>query len=492
MSNGASDQRRLFSSTAIYAAAGVAQQGAGFLLIPVYTRLIEPAEYGVLELFAAFSSIGFVCLSMGLSAAINKCYHRDCRSAEEKADILSTAMLLDLPVLLVAAAALLVYSTPVSEWLTGTRAAAGLVPLAVGSGFFYALVTLVLAGLRAQERAVAFSLLTLMQFTLAMALNLLFVVGYGLGVHGVFWGNMLSSAVMLPVAVAVARRGFALRFNYRLVQPLLSFGLYLIPAMLAAWVMDLSDRYFLRVFRGLDEVAVYGVGYKFGMLLQVALVWPFQLAWPAFSFSISNRSGHRATYARTLTYMTAVLVFAVLSIGLIVRIGLPFLVGEAYRGAARIVPLVALAYAFNGIQYCLSPGIHLAGRTKYLSVLAVIAALINVGLNLLVIPRFGMIGAAGTTVAAFAFLALATWALSQRVYPVPYEYGRLAKVVAAGCLLYLAGTVIPATASSLSIAWHVGLPLVGFPAVLLAMRFFDEEEWGAVRGILRRRAPLPS
>lgn len=492
MSEARSDLKRLLSSTGVYALAALAQQGVGFLLIPVYTRLIDPQQYGVLELFNAFSSIGFALLTMGLSSAINKCYHRDCHSSGEQAMVLWTAILLDLPVLALAGLLIVAFAGPISGWLTGSMDAQGLVPLVAGAGFFYSVATLVLAGLRAQERAVAFSVLTVTQFTTALGLNLLLVAGYGLGIRGVFWGNLLSNALVLPLAIAVARQGAAFTFNPRLMRPLLTFGLYLIPVMLAGWVMDLSDRYILRLFHGLDEVAVYGVGYKFGMILQVAIVWPFQLAWPAFSFAISHRPGHQVTYARTLTYLTTVLVVSVLGLSLAAKVVLPVLVGTAYRDAYRVIPVVALAYAFNGIQYCVSPGVHIAGRTRYLSVLAAIAAVTNILLNLLLIPRFGMMGAGWSTLVAFLFLAAATSVLAHRVYPIAYEYARLAKVVAAGGLVYLLASVITPGTIAMTAVWNIAVPMIAFPTLLVLTGFLDPKERECLGVFFRRYAPLLS
>jgi O-antigen/teichoic acid export membrane protein len=487
--NQPSDFRRLVSSAGVYAAAAVAQQAVGFLLIPVYTRLIAPGDYGVLEIFNAFSSVGFACLTMGLSSAINKVYHRDCESDADRATVLTTAILLDLPVLLAAGALLVACARPISVQLTGDADARSLVALVVGSGVCYSVATLLLAGLRAQERAQAFALLSLTQFVAALGLNLLFVAKLGMGVRGVFWGNLLSNALLAVMAVIVSQRTTLLRFNRRLVQPLISFGLYLVPVMLAGWVMDMSDRYLLRLFSGLDVVAVYGVGYKFGMILQVVVVWPFQLAWPAFSFAISKRAGHQLTYARTLTYLMAVQVLAVLGLALLSPVLLPRLLGQAYHDAYRVIPLVALGYACNGIQYCVAPGVHLAGRTKQLSLLAVIAAVLNVGLNLLLIPRFGMLGAAWATLLSFIALAAATAVVAQRGYPVPYEYGRLAKVVATAVFVYGAASLLSPDDLALSLAWRLALPLVAFPLLLLVTGFLAVDERAWLDGMLRRYMP---
>jgi O-antigen/teichoic acid export membrane protein len=254
--------------------------------------------------------------------------------------------------------------------------------------------------------------------------------------------------------------------------------------------MDLSDRYVLRLYGAFDEVAVYGVGYKIGMVLQLAVVWPFQLAWPAFSFSISERPEHEKTYAVALTYLVLVLVGLGLALSISSRIIVAGgLIGVGYREAYVVVPLVALAYAFNGVQYCVSPGVHLAGKTRLLPMIATVAALGNLALNFLLIPRWGMMGAAWATAAAFFALAIGTAAIGQRYYPVQYEYGRLARLMAMGIAIFLIAIRVEPSTDPFSIAWHLFMALAAFPLSLLAMGFFSREERKRAFAILRRYDP---
>jgi O-antigen/teichoic acid export membrane protein len=484
--------RRLFSSAALYALGGLAQRGVGFLLIPVYTRVIEPAEYGVLEILNAFSGVFFAVLTLGLTSAINKCWHRDCETDEDRRKLLGTALLIDLPILLAGAGLLVWFAAPVSRMLLGHDGAAGLMPLVAASAVTFSVGTLVFGTLRAQERAAAFGALTLAQFVLGLGLNVLFVVQLHWGIRGILLGNLLSQALSLPLALwmAGALRRFVL--DRRLAGHLLRFGVMLVPVMLAGWVMDQSDRYLLGRMRGLEEVAVYGVGYKFGSIVDLLVVWPFQLAWPAFSFGISNRAGHRETYARTLTYFTLLLALVLVGVSVLARGGLPILVGERYAAAATVVPLVALAYALNGLHYCVSPGVHLAGRTRVFPWLAAAAAVVNVGMNLLLIPSFGMVGAAWATVLAFAVLSVGTMVVAQRFYPVPYEYGRLARVLGVGAAVWVAAGAMRIEGGVAALALQLGGLVIAFPVLLAMLGFFDASERAAVgRLVERARARLP-
>ncbi|MEM7349859.1 MAG: oligosaccharide flippase family protein [Acidobacteriota bacterium] len=482
-----SDLKRLASSSGLYAVGELARRGLAFFLLPLYTRYLDPAEYGALEMLSALSSILFACIMLGLPSALTKCYHRDCKTDDDRASLLATTLALDLPVLLVAGSLLAIYAESIGRLVIGEAGYGPLVRLVVATAVVLSIMAIILASFRARERAKAFVLLNLSQFVPAMILNVVLVVRFDMGVRGVLWGNLISSLIALVLGLWVVRQDSVLRLERRLVRPLLRFGLLLVPVMLATWVIDMSDRYVLRLYTSLEEIAVYGVGYKIGMVLQMAIVWPFQLAWPAVSFSISKRSDHLQSYARVLTYLLAALTFGWLGLALLSRAGLTALVGENYAEAYRLVLPVALAYVFNGIHFCLNPGVHIAGHTRYLSLISGLAAGLNLGLNFLVVPHYGVLGAAWTTAATFLFIAVATAVLSQRVYPVPHEVGRLIKVVLAGAIIYAAAVTFEPQGLITGLLWHFAWAAVGFPALLVASGFLDQEERAALQKLYDKR-----
>jgi O-antigen/teichoic acid export membrane protein len=479
-----SDLRRIVSSTGIYAAAATAQKGVAFLLLPIYTRFIDPAQYGVLELISAFTTVVFLCLGLGLPSAINKCFHRDAPTRRDKRTVLSTAVCLGGPVVVTGTAVLWLLAPWVGRALTHTEDATDLVRLAVLGALFTTLTALFTSSLRTQERALAFSVVNLVQFVAALSLNIAFVVYFGLGIRGVLLGQLASQVLALSVAIGITRRGSDWSFNKRLTSPLIRFGVLLVPAALAGWIMNLSDRFLLGMLADLEEVAVYGVGYKIGRVLEMVIVWPFQLSWPAVSFSISHQAGHRVAYAKVLTYLAAILTMGVLVLSLLSRAIIPVLVGEGYRAAYRVVPLIALGYALNGIHYCVSPGLHLSGKTRYLPVLMAVSAALNVGLNLLLIPGFGMMGAGAATAISFLFLAMGTFWVSKRFYPVPYEYRRLSKIVLAGAVVYSAATLLAPSQTTWNVVWSLGSVLLGFPLALFLLGFFEETEVEAAKSLV--------
>ncbi|MFN8644318.1 MAG: hypothetical protein U0802_22680 [Candidatus Binatia bacterium] len=171
------DLRRLLGAAGLYAGAALAQRGVGLLLLPLYTRALPPAEYGMLELFNTFAAVVGTLLALGLASAMNKVLHADCETPAERQSLLVTALAIDLPVLMVGAVLLVAAARPLAAWMVGDAAAADCVWLIAGQVVAATLWTLAVAMLRAQERALAFGALNLAQFALTAAFNVVLVAG---------------------------------------------------------------------------------------------------------------------------------------------------------------------------------------------------------------------------------------------------------------------------------------------------------------------------
>ena len=484
------DLKRVSSSSGLYAVANMLQRGLSFILLPVYTRFLDVAEYGILDTLSGLSAILFGVLLLGMPSALTKVYHRDCKTPEDQKSLLFTALMLDLPPLILGAGTLCIFAEPLGFWLFGEEGRADVVRLAVITVVFSSLVAIVLSSFRTRERAVSYAMLNFMQFGVGMLLNIGLVVWFRMGVHGVLWGNLISSIAALPVGLMMAKSDIRWKFEERMVRPLLHFGVLVIPSAITGWVITMADRYVLRYYFSLEDVAIYGVGYKIGMIMQMGLVWPFQLAWPAVAFSISKRKVHRRTFARVLTYLSFAMGIGVLGLSLCSQAGLDEFAGPSYANSHAVVPWVALAYAFAGVQFCLSPGIHIAGKTRYLPLFSAVAAFVNLGLNLYWVPKYGMLGATWATTASYFVLALMTVLLSQKVYWLPLETGRLVRIVVIAGGVYALGAFVPLWSGLVEeLTWSLFLACVAFPALMLGSGFLRPGERKVIAELYNKYTP---
>ena len=221
------------------------------------------------------------------------------------------------------------------------------------------------------------------------------------------------------------------------------FGLPLLPAGLAIWVVDFADRLFLGRIVDQHEVGLYAVGVKIAsamVLVQLA----FRTAWPAFAYSLEEGPEARRTFAYVLTYTSLLGCWMSLGLGLLAPWLVDWLAAPEFASAERVVAPLAFAGALLVAYTTLSIAASRANQTQRYWQVAVVGAAVNVGLNLLLIPTYGMEGAAAATVAAYLVLAGGMAWLAQRLYPVPYEWRRLAIAVGVGVVLYAAGRLADA------------------------------------------------
>lgn len=474
--------KRLVKHTGIYALGVGLNAALAFLLIPVYTRFLSQSNFGRLEILQTFLKVLLFLIPLGFTSAILKCYHRDARNPREKLIFASTAFFTVLILALVEIIILSLFASSLSQFLIGLDWPLVIYLLLVAS-FLTVSQELGLSFLRAQEKSKQYTAVFVLRFILTLGITIYLVVGLNFGLAGVILGNLVAQFITLLFFLPRVLNYVKISYSQGALTKLLSFGLPILPASCALWVMDLSDRYFLRFFLSLDKVAIYSLGYRVGFILEVLLVIPFQLAWPAFSFRIAKYRGHRKIYSRTLTYFFLIGVFGVMILTLFAPEIIKILAPSEYREAFYVVPFVAFSYLFYGLHFVLSPGIHLKEKTRYYPLLIIIPALFNILLNFYFVPHFGFRGAAWTTFISFGFLLILTYVISQYFYPVKQEWRRLAKILAMGLIILGLLRVLQISFLPMLILAKLGL-LLFFWLGLWALGFFEEEEMRRLKDLL--------
>jgi O-antigen/teichoic acid export membrane protein len=258
------------------------------------------------------------------------------------------------------------------------------------------------------------------------------------------------------------------------------FGLPLVPSALALWAINFIDRFFVALYKGQAEVGVYSLAVRASSVI-VFLMIAFRLAWPAFAYSIDDDRAARRTYSYVLTYLLFICCWISLALGTlapwIVKVLAP--TKPAFHRADEAVGLLAFAATAYAGYTVLAIGIGRARQTQFNWIVSGAAAALNIALNFALIPRYGMMGAAVSTAAAYVGLFLGMTLNSQRVYPVPYQWRRVLTLTAVAVVL----TVVGYELRSLPIAIALCL---AYPLLLLPLGFYLPAE----RARLRRLVPL--
>ena len=459
------DLRGLARESAIYGLSTVLGRLIGFILTPLFSHLLTPAENGVVQ--SLYSLIAFLAVvyGLGLDTAYLRLGRRDGRGDSEAfASAFGGVAACAAALTLLAAA----FARPLAVLLGLPGELAPLVRLAAAILAVDALMIVPYAELRGSHRAGAYAGVKLASVALNLVLAVVFVRGLGLGVRGVFMANLVASCSALAMLAPVLASRVAPPSLPRL-KEMLAFGLPLVAAGFGSMIVSVADRPILAALSGLSAAGVYGTCYKLGIGMML-LVGMFDQAWKPFILERAHRPDAPALIARVLTYFAAAACWAFLAIAFFAEplATAPLLAGkplihESYWGGLGVVPVVSLGYLFNGLYFVMLAPLLIDKRTAGVGAAAWIGAAVNLAANFALIPRLGGMGAAWATLAAYAAMALSVWAISAARSPVPCEWGRLALLAGwTAALWWPASLVSPQARVVLWAAYPVGLAVSGF------------------------------
>lgn len=240
------------------------------------------------------------------------------------------------------------------------------------------------------------------------------------------------------------------------------------------FVIHFSDRFFIQQFCNLHDVGIYSLGYKLGMILSIIVSAPIFRIWDAQRFEIAKTNEAQKVFKRIFTYYFSIVVFSGLGISVFIDEIISIMAASEYQGAANVVPIIVLSYIFFGTGHFFNLGIMVTNRTKYVAYIQCSVAGVNILFNLLLISRYGVMGAAVATALSFLLLCALTFVVSQRLYPIAFEYGRAFIVFSLALLIFGLSRLIDA---SLLISLGIkSLLIIAFPLVLIIGKFFYKEE----------------
>ena len=468
--------RRLARHSAVYGIGGLVSRILATILLPLYTHYLPPTAYGQVEIVTAATAVLAILLQLGLSSAFFRFYF-DAKEQADKLTVVRTSFWFTMGAATLGMVLGLVFAGPVAHWLgLGDHAwlvRAGAVGLWAQTN--YQQLT---ALFRVEERSTAYAIASVANVLVTVAAMVLFVAVFHWGAIGLVVGNFTGTLVVYLALLAYRTEQLGLEFDRELFRRMQSFGMPLVPSALALWAINFVDREFVSWYKGNAEVGVYSAAVKIASVITFVLI-AFRTAWPAFAYSIEDDREAKRTYAFVLTYLLAFSSWVALGLGALAPWWTKLLTDPKYQRADKGVALLAFAGAVYAGYTVLAIGSGRARRTQLNWVVTGAGAAVNVGLNFWLIPRWGMVGAAVSTVAAYVVLFVGMTAYAQRVYPVAYQWRRVITAVTVAV-----GLTVAARWTHLSFVPSLALVAV-YPAALALLGFYLPAE----RARLRRLVP---
>lgn len=468
--------KRLGKETAVYGISTILGRFLNFLLVPFYTNVLPPSEYGIVTY--VFSLIAFMNVLYGYgmeSAYFKYSSTKEIGTTEQNFSTPFISLFLSSSLfsfILVAAAPLIANSIALPPRQSTIVSYAGWIL------FFDTLAVIPFASLRMQRKAKLFSALKFANIFINVASNLILILVFRMGIEGIFMSGLIASAATFFMLMPSVVRQFSTYFSGELYRELLKFGLPYIPAGLATMIIQVVDRPILRMLTDDATVGVYQANYRLGIFMML-IVQMYDYAWRPFFLTHASEPQAKQMFARILTYfvlfMSVIFLMLTFFLPALVKISIfgRHLIHPNYWGALGIVPIVLLGYLFLGISNTMVAGIYIEKKTHYLPAITFVGAAVNIAGNFLLIPRIGVYGAAWATFLSYFVMAAMLYVIVQRVYPIAYEWNRLATIALACSIVVALYIVVPI--DNMLWLWKLAL-LALFCMVMYRMKFFEPHE----------------
>jgi len=467
---------RLAKHSAIYGLGAVVSRLIGVLLLPIVTRYLTPADVGAVDTLISLTVVLVILLRMGISMAFFRFYF-DAEDEAGRTTVVRTSFWFTITMATFGLVVGSLFASEISQLLFETDSKANLVRAALVLLWAQMNYEQLTALFRVEERSVSYVAATLANVIITVVATILLVAVWHKGAVGVIVGNFTGTLAVFFVLLGYRRFQLGLEFDRDLFRQMQRFGLPLVPSGLALWVIDLSDRFFLVRMKGLHENGLYSVGVRISTALLLVLI-ALRAAWPAFAFSIKDDNEAKRTYGFVLTYVLYICCWLSLTVSLLAPWLVRLLTTPSFYSAAEVVPLLVFAVTAFVAFNVMSIGIGRAKKTQFNWVVTGGAALLNISLNFVLIPPYGMVGAAISTLVAYVVMFLGMAVRAQQVFPVPYQWRRIALVVGAAVALTVLGKGL-----DVPLAGAVLLSAV-YPLILLPLGFYLPVELRRIRALV--------
>ena len=452
--------RRLGWQVLVYGSGRLGLQLFSLITLPILTRVFTPAEYGIVETISTFASIVVIAATLSLNSAVQRSYfdYTDAHLSERRL-VVSTGLWATVAWSLALCIALVAAAQPLSELFFGTDDHADLValallalPLTIGTTYFQDV-------LRLLQQPGRYVLISFVATGLTVALVLWFVLVADRGLEGVYLGGLVAAPVPLAVAWWLVRDTLAARFSRRELRLMLVYALPLLPVAAATWVMQFADRFFVLYYASAEELGLYGVGIRLTNVLMFAVI-AFAVAWAPFILDLHSRDEdeERRVRARAFSAVGIALGFGAVCLGVWAREFFRIVTDPSFEDAYKVVGLLLGSVVALGLNGVTMTAISIKRRTKYFAYYAAYTGVLNVALNFLLIPPFGMVGAAAASLATFATLAVLYYVRAQQLDRAPFDLRTVLAALSLAAVLVAAGSAI--RLDSVWLSALVKLPLV--------------------------------
>ncbi len=476
--------KRLFKHFSIYGFGGILAKSITFLLLPLYTRLLTPGDYGILSLVSIVGAVIGILYGFMISSGFIRNYY-DTSDVKQRSILFSSALWFTFCNALIFALIGISFSEKIASLIFKFPDGGLYITLIIISTMLHSCSPVFYGLLMVREQSKKYVTVNIITLITTLCSTIILLVVFKWSVKAVLTGQIIGGAVEIIILTLLMSKNINFLVSWGALTDMLKFSTPLVPLQLAYLVLTLSDRFFIQEYKNVSDVGLYSLGYKLAALIPLFAIQPLK-AWGPYIFSLIHEPNKcKSTIADFSRYYLSAILFIALLISIFSREVLMIMAKSDYWSAWKVVYLLCISSVFFGMMNVVSYGFHIVKKTLITSFFFIIGAAVNLLFNYLLIPKYGMIGASVATSLSFLCVLIGYFIFLEKVYPIPFKYLKfIFAFILSGVVYYISTFIQFGIIQSIALKLLVVLL---FPTILILSGYFSRNETDKAKNILMNR-----
>ncbi len=470
--------------TAIFGAGGVLQQSASILLLPVYTRFLTVADYGILNLVLIVKPAISMLTSSMIGPSLFRSYY-DYDNEDDRSMVVSTALYLALSISFSLFLAGHLVSGILADLLTGSAKNGFLISLVLYTGALQSVTTVGMAVFRAKQLSRKFAITNIVGLLVTLGVTIYLVAFRRIGFAGVIYGSLAGKLLTSLIILHMIRKELRPVFNLNEVRKIISYGLPFIPLNILTLIERSGIRIIIKLIAGPAAVGIFALADRFARVIQTLVIMPMKQIRPAVVFEAEKDPNAREFYSKLITYY--LLLSGFIASGIVALSGdvLSIIAKPSYMSAIPVIPWMCLTIIVFGLQGYASIGLMLKRKTYWFPICTALGLVLTFALLILLMPVMGLSGAGLALAMGYGLSSYARYRAGQKFYRMSFETVRILKLVLVIAGVTFAAVSLPMSPAVFSVAVRGLFVTIGVPGCLYLSGFFEKRELFQIRDLVK-------
>ena len=412
---------RLFLKNSLtYSIGSILTRGIGILLVPVYTNYLTPLEYGVIDLFIILASIVNLTIALEINQAVVR-FYQDVENENDKIQYVSTAFFFTIFAYVIFLLISFVFSDAFTIWLLDDLKYQNVFLLAALAIFTSGIFYFSHGQLAWQVMPKHSSIVSVIHIVIVVGISVYLLVIEGVKIESIFIGQIIGNIVGIAISIYFTSNSYKAIFVYDKLQEMIRFSFPLVFSSLSIFIALFIDRLSIKYFLGLDELGVYGIAYRFAAVTGLVLVG-FQSSLTPLIYKYYKEKETPRHISVLFELFMAFMIFVVVGSILFSKEVVILMSAKEFYSASSVIPLLVIAIFFTNM-YIFMPGLEIEKKIKIIAIISIFGAILNASLNILLIPVYGINGAAFATLISAIITFIVRARMSQKYYLIQFKWG---------------------------------------------------------------------